>query len=83
MRHAVALGLSYLGLAAFAARVFFISEKSAHIPQAIWPYVAGAGAISAALAGALVWLAVYSADHGYDDRFDPEGEPQPWWPPSP
>ncbi len=75
MRHAIALGLSYLGLAAFAGWAFFASAKLAsgwRAPAGIWPYVAGGGAISAALAAALVWLAAYSADHGYDDRFDPE-----------
>lgn len=33
----------------------------------IWPYVAGGVAVTAALAGGLMWLAFFSANHGYDD----------------
>ena len=39
----------------------------------IWPYVVGGVVATAALAGGLMWLAFYSANHGYDDRFDPDG----------
>jgi hypothetical protein len=75
MRQVVALGVGYIGFAAFAAWSAYASSQltgAAHTPQAIWPYVAGAGGVSAALAAALVWLAVYSANHGYDRRCDPD-----------
>ena len=33
-------------------------------------YVVGGVVVTAALAGFLMWLAFYSANHGYDDRID-------------
>lgn len=79
-KHGVILGLSFLGLAAFAVFAgwaFFAADKigggwrSSLAP--IWPYVAGGAVVVAALSGFLMWLAFYSANHGYDDRIDPDG----------
>jgi len=42
----------------------------------IWPYVAGGVVATAALAGGLMWLAFYSANHGYDDGVD-NHDPEP------
>jgi hypothetical protein len=36
----------------------------------VWPYVLGGLLTVAALTGGLMWLAFYSANHGYDDRID-------------
>ena len=38
----------------------------------IWPYVVGGCAIVGILAGFLMWLAFYSANHGYDEPYDPD-----------
>jgi hypothetical protein len=40
--------------------------------EPIWPYVVGGVVITGGLAGVLMWLAFYSANHGYDDRIDPD-----------
>lgn len=36
----------------------------------VWPFVAGGLLTVGALTGVLMWLAFYSANHGYDDRTD-------------
>jgi hypothetical protein len=78
-KHAIVLGLTFLGLAAFAVFAGWVLFESSQIGDGwrslgpIWPYVVGGGLIVAALAGFLIWLAFYSASHGYDDRIDPEG----------
>jgi hypothetical protein len=77
-RNAVFLGLTFIGLAlfgAFAAWAFVVTSKidggwRSLLP--VWPYVLGGLITVAALTGGLMWLAFYSANHGYDDRFDPE-----------
>ena len=77
-RNAVFLGLTFIGLAlfgAFAAWAFVAPSKidggwRSLLP--VWPYVLGGLVTVAALTGGLMWLAFYSANHGYDDRFDPE-----------
>jgi hypothetical protein len=78
-RHAVVLGLTFVALAAvavWAGWVFFAGASHGSEWRLIgpyWPYLAAGCMTFAALAGVLVWLAFYSASHGYDDRIDPEG----------
>lgn len=78
-RHAVVLGLAFLGLGAFAifaGWAFFAASDLGGGWRSlgpIWPYVVGGVAVVAALAGFLMWLAFYSANHGYDDRIDLDG----------
>jgi len=78
-KHAIFLGLTFLGLAAFsifAGWAFFASSSMAGGWRSlgpIWPYVAGGLILVVALTGVLMWLAFYSANHGYDDRIDPDG----------
>ena len=75
-RNAVFLIATFIGLAvfaAFAAWAFMVTSKldggwQSLLP--IWPYVLGGLITVAALAGGLMWLAFYSANHGYDDRID-------------
>lgn len=78
MRHnAVFLGLTFFGLAlfgAFASWAFLATSKLSDggwrslLP--IWPYVAGGLVSVAAMTGGFMWLAFYSANHGYDERID-------------
>jgi hypothetical protein len=78
-RHLVVLGLTFLGLAGFsllAGWAFFSSSgvtNGLRTLGVIWPYLLGGGAITGAFAALFMWLAFYSANHGYDDRVDPEG----------
>ena len=78
-KHTAVLGLSFAGLAAFALFAGWAFFAGSHIGGGwrslgpVWPYVAGGAAVVAALTGFLMWLAFYSANHGYDDRIDPEG----------
>jgi hypothetical protein len=79
-RNAVFLILTFVGLAvfaAFAAWAFMVTSKldggwQSLLP--VWPYVLGGLIMVAALTGGLMWLAFYSANHGYDDRID-SGDP--------
>jgi hypothetical protein len=76
-KHAVVLGLTFLGLTLFALFAGWAFYEGAQIGGGwaslgpIWPYVVGGVVVVAALAGFLMWLAFYSASHGYDDRIDP------------
>jgi hypothetical protein len=78
-KHVVVLGLAFLGLAAFAVFAGWAFFEGATIGGGwaslgpIWPYVVGGVVVVAALAGFLMWLAFYSASHGYDDRIDNDG----------
>ena len=78
-RHLLVLGLTFLGLAGFsvlAGWAFFSSSRandSWRTLGAVWPYLLGGGLVTAAFAGLFMWLAFYSANHGYDDRIDPDG----------
>jgi hypothetical protein len=73
-RNAVFLGLTFVGLALFAAFAAWAFVATAKIDGGwmsllpIWPYVVGGLATVAALAWGFMWLAFYSANHGYDDR---------------
>ncbi len=75
-RHAVVMALSFLALAGFALFTGWAFFATAHMGsgwrdlEPIWPYVAGGVAVTAILGGFLMWLAFYSANHGYDDRID-------------
>jgi len=80
-KHAQILGLTFVALAAFAVFAgwaFFASSQLGGGWRSlgpIWPYVLGGCVVVAALAGFLMWLAFYSASHGFDDRIDPDGPP--------
>jgi len=77
-KHAVALGLTFFGLAAFAVFAGWAFVAGSRIGggwrslEPIWPYVAGGVLVVAALAGVLMWLAFYSARRGYDEPYDPD-----------
>ncbi|MFI4966978.1 MAG: hypothetical protein ACHP9T_16630 [Caulobacterales bacterium] len=78
-KHGLDIGLAFLGLAAFAGvagwAAYALSQMSGGWRSLgpIWPYVALAAVLIGTTAGVLVWLAVYSARHGYDDRIDLDG----------
>ncbi|RAK57588.1 hypothetical protein [Phenylobacterium deserti] len=79
-RHLLILGLTFSGLAGcalFSGWAFFAtterSEVGARSLGPIWPYLLGGLALAAVLAGVLMWLAFYSARHGYDERVEPDG----------
>ena len=75
-KNAVLLTLTLLGLvvfAGFAGWAFYATSKldggwASLAP--VWPFVAGGLLMVGALTGVLMWLAFYSANHGYDDRND-------------
>jgi hypothetical protein len=75
-KHAVLLIATFLGLAGFAAFVVWAFRATAHTGGGwttllrIWPYVLGGVIATGALTGVLMWLAFYSANHGYDDRIN-------------
>jgi Zn-dependent protease with chaperone function len=75
-KHAAVLGLAFAGLAAFALFAGWAVFAASHVGGGwtslgpIWPYVVGGVVVVAVLAGFLMWLAFYSANHGYDDRVD-------------
>ena len=75
-KHAVVLGLAFLGLAGFAVFAGWAFFASSHVGGGwrslgpIWPYVLGGVVVTGAVTGFLMWLAFYSANHGYDDRLD-------------
>ena len=62
----------FTGWAAFAMSRMDTGWKSL-LP--IWPYVLGGVIATGGLAGALMWLAFYSANHGYDDHVENHLEP--------
>ena len=80
-KHGVVIGLALVGFAAFAGFTGWATFEGSKIGGGwrslgpIWPYVAGGAAVVGLLAGFLMWLAFYSANHGYDDRFGPEDRP--------
>ena len=75
-RNAVFLILTFVGLAAFAAFAvwaFYVTQKidggwASLAP--IWGVILAGLVVVGGLAGGLMWLAFYSANHGYDDRKD-------------
>jgi hypothetical protein len=77
-RHALVLTLTFVGLAGFTAFVVWAFFAASHLGGGwgsllpIWPYVLGGVIATGALTGGLMWLAFYSANHGYDDRADRE-----------
>ncbi len=77
-KHAVVLGLTFLGLSAFAVFAgwaFFAGSRIGGGWRSlgpIWPYVVGGVLCVAGLAIFLMWLAFYSANHGYDEPYDPD-----------
>ena len=72
-RHAAILGAAFVALAAFALFLgwaFFQASVRGDGWRSlgpIWPYVLGGVLAVGALTGFFMWLAFYSARHGYDD----------------
>jgi 4-hydroxybenzoate polyprenyltransferase len=79
-KHIVVLGVAIVGLAAFAVFAGWAFVEGSQLGGGwrslgpIWPYVVGGVLIVAALAGFLMWLAFYSANHGYDEPYDVDRE---------
>jgi hypothetical protein len=78
-KHITVIGLSFLGLAAFAVFAGWIFYAAGTVGGGwgaalgpIWPFVVGGLLMVAVLAGFLMWLAFYSANHGYDDPHKPD-----------
>ena len=75
-KHALILGLTFLGLAAFsvfAGWTFFSSSRLEEGWRSLGPklpYVTGGLVLALVLAGLLFWLAFYTARHRYDDERD-------------
>lgn len=73
-KHAVVIGLWFLGLSAFAVFAGWAFFRASELGGGwrslgpIWPYVVGGVLVTGALAGFLMWLAFYSARHGWDDQ---------------
>jgi hypothetical protein len=73
-KHLIAFVLAFLGFAGFAAFAVWAFLESSHLQggweslEPIWPYVAGGLVGVGLLTGVLMWLAFYSANHGYDDN---------------
>jgi hypothetical protein len=72
----VGLGLLVLaGFSLFAGWAFFATQGLADGWRGlapIWPYVAATVVVVAAMTAFFMWLAFYSANHRYDDRFGPD-----------
>jgi hypothetical protein len=79
-KNAVFLALTFVGLAGFAAFAVWTFIQGSRVAggwrslEPIWPIVAGGLFVVGALTGFLMWLAFYSANHGYDDRTDVDGQ---------
>jgi hypothetical protein len=78
-RHAIVLGLAFVGLALFALFAGWVSFEGGRMAGGgrflgpLWPYLVGGLAVLVALAGFLAWLATYASNHGPQARIDPEG----------
>jgi hypothetical protein len=79
LKRVFTLSLPFLGLALFsgwAGWAFFASaglNGGLRTLSVIWPYLMLGGLLTAAAAGLYMWLAFYSANHGYDDRQNNDG----------
>jgi hypothetical protein len=77
-KNAVFLGLTFAGLAGFAAFAVWALVQGSRMSGGwrslapIWPFVALGLLLVGLLTGVLMWLAFYSANHGYDDGADAE-----------
>jgi hypothetical protein len=75
-RHAAVFIIAFLILAGFSLFAGWAFYALSHVGGGwksllpIWPYVVGGVVVTGGLAGVLMWLAFYSARHGYDDRID-------------
>jgi hypothetical protein len=75
-KHALLIALALVGFAAFAVFAGWAFYQGSRIGGGwtslapIWPFVAGGLIFVGLLTGVLMWLAFYSANHGYDDRMD-------------
>lgn len=77
-RHVIVIGLSFVGLAAFALFAGWAFYQGSHIGggwnalRPIWPFVLGGVLMTGGLAAFFMWLMFYSARHGWDDPPDAE-----------
>jgi hypothetical protein len=75
-KHALVFVIAFLILAGFSLFTGWAAFALSHVAGGwksllpIWPYVLGGVVATGGLAGTLMWLAFYSANHGYDDRID-------------
>jgi hypothetical protein len=75
-KQVVIIGLALLGLAGFAAFAGWAFYEAGRYEGGwrslgpIWPYAAGGVLLVGVLSGFFMWLAFYSANHGYDDQGD-------------
>jgi hypothetical protein len=75
-KHAALIAVVFLGLAGFAGFTVWAFVDAERMGSGweslgpVWPYVVGGALTVGALAGVLMWLAFYSANHGYDDRVE-------------
>ena len=75
-RHAVILSLIFVVLATLSVVggwALFPGGGGWRALAAVWTYVLAAAVITAAFAALFMWLAVYSANYGYDDPADTKG----------
>ena len=72
-KSAAVLGVAFMALAAFALFLGWAFFRISVVGGGwrslgpIWPYVIGGMVAVGALTGFFMWLAFYSARHGYDD----------------
>ncbi len=72
------VGLTFAGLALFALLCGWMVFQASRVGDGwgglgpILPYVIGGLLGVGVLTGVLIWLAFYSARHGYDYRFGPD-----------
>ncbi|MCR5874284.1 hypothetical protein LRS10_08970 [Phenylobacterium sp. J426] len=75
-RHALVLGLAFLGLAIVAVAAgwgFYqvsLPTDGGRSLGPLWPYLLGAGALLAVLIAVLAGLAFYAGRHGWKERTD-------------
>ncbi|HEY2753836.1 hypothetical protein [Phenylobacterium sp.] len=78
-KHPLVLSLSVVGLAVLSVLAGWGLRPGTHLDEgwrtlgAVWIYLAAAAAITAAFAALFMWLAVYSANDGYDDPAQTKG----------
>jgi hypothetical protein len=82
-RHALVLGLAFLGLAILAVLAgwgfYQVSQptESGRSLGPLWPYVLGGAAVLAVLIAVLAGLGFYSGRHGWKERTEAPVAPKP------